>query len=449
MTLDQVRRDIRQNADRYIVRLQAACRQPSISTQDIGMAEMGQQVIDLMEEVGLNASLMSTPGYPVAFGARQGRSARRLLLYNHYDVQPPDPVEDWSAQPFAAEVRDGLLFARGVADNKGNLIARLCAIESTLRVMGELPITVLCLFEGEEEMGSPHLGHFVENNRDLLRADGCLWETASKDPQGRLEVTLGLKGILYVELTVRSARTDVHSSRAPILPNSAWRLVWALESLKGRDEVIRVPGFYRDVQPPSARQLELVQAWPFDEASEQQRLGIPNHLSGLTGMALKERLIFGPTCTICGLQSGYGGPGMKTVLPHVATAKVDFRLVPDQDPEAIFRDLRDYLDRMGFSDVEAVILNAHPAYWSSPDDPLVQAVIEAARHVYDQPPVLLPTLTGSGPIEVVCQTLGIPVAGTGVRHPESNPHAPNESIRVEDFIQGIEHAAAIFDAYAR
>ncbi len=448
MNLDAVRRDIRQHADPYVARLQAACRQPSISTQGTGMAEMADWVIATMEQVGFEARLLSTPGYPAAYGVRLGRSPRRLLLYNHYDVQPPEPMDEWMVDPFAAEVRDGTLYARGVADNKGNLVARLCAVESILRVAGELPLTVVCLFEGEEEMGSPHLGACVEAHRELLQADGCLWETASKDPHGRLEITLGLKGILYVELRVQTARTDVHSSRAAILPNPAWRLVWALQALKGRDETVRVPGFYRDVRPPSPRQRQLLAAWPFDEAAERERLDISSHLMGLTGEALKERLIFGPTCTICGIHSGYGGPGMKTVLPHTASAKVDFRLVPDQDPAAIFQDLRAYLDQEGFDDIELVNLNAHPAYWSSPDDPLVRAVVEAAEQVYDQPPVVLPTLTGSGPIEMVCQTLGIPVAGTGVRHPASNPHAPNESVRVEDYLQGIEHAAAIFARYA-
>ncbi len=266
------------------------------------------------------------------------------MFYNHYDVQPPEPLELWDSPPFAAEIRDGHLYARGVADNKGNLVARLAAVEAWLAVRGELPLNVVFVAEGEEEIGSPNLGPFAEENIPKLRPDGCIWEAGYKDTKDRLEITLGAKGILAVDLRVRTLGRDLHSANAAVFRSPAWRLIWALDSLKGPDERILIPGFYDDVRPPDDRDRALLAAWDFDEAGQLAEFGADQYVLGLSGEALKEKYLFQPTCNVCGFHTGYGGPGVKTVLPAEALAKLDFRLVPDQDPWDILEKLRAHLD---------------------------------------------------------------------------------------------------------
>jgi acetylornithine deacetylase/succinyl-diaminopimelate desuccinylase-like protein len=211
--------------------LQRFCRQPSISAQGQGMREMAQLVAESLHELGAETSLASTQGFPVVVGHLAGESTRRLAIYDHYDVQPPEPLEAWSVPPFEAAIREGRLYARGVADNKGNLVARLWAVRAWREVHGALPCGVTFLVEGEEEIGSPSLGDFARTHQDLLQADACLWEAGARNEQGSITITAGLKGLLSVELRVQSVAYDLHSSNAPLAPNAAWRLVEALGSL--------------------------------------------------------------------------------------------------------------------------------------------------------------------------------------------------------------------------
>jgi acetylornithine deacetylase/succinyl-diaminopimelate desuccinylase-like protein len=432
-----------------ITRLQTFCRQPSVAAQGQGMAEMAELVRRTLAEAGAQAEVVPTAGYPVVVGRFAGRGGKTLMVYNHYDVQPPEPLELWDSPPFAAEIREGRLYARGVADNKGNLVARLAAVEAWLAVRGELPLNVLFVVEGEEEIGSPNLGCFAEENRDKLQADGCIWESGYKDTKERLRVLLGVKGILAVELRVRGPNRDLHSANAAIVEAPAWRLLWALNSLKGPDERIRIPGFYDDVRPPDERDRAMLVAWDFDEAGERAEVGIERFVLGLTGEALKEKLLFQPTCNICGFHSGYGGPGVKTVLPAEASAKLDFRLVPDQDPHDLLRKLRAHLDAGGFADVEIHAEGPEFPARTDPDDPLVEAVIASARRAYGTEPVVQPLMAATGPMYELCQRWGLPSAGAGIGWVGSRGHSPNENVRLEDLRQGIKHIALIMDEYAK
>ena len=431
-----------------VARLQAFCRQPSIAAQGEGMAEMAELVRSTLEQAGADAEMVTTEGYPVVLGRFAGKGPRTLMFYNHYDVQPPDPLELWKSPPFAAEVRDGHLYARGVADNKGNLVARLAAVEAWLSVRGELPLNILFVVEGEEEIGSTNLGTFAEEHREKLRADGCIWETGYKDTKGRLEIMLGAKGILAVDLQVEALGRDLHSANAAIAESATWRLIWALNSLKGPDERICIPGFYDDVRPPDSRDRAMLAEWDYDEAGELAEFGAEGFVLGLRGEALKERLLFQPTCNVCGFHAGYGGPGIKTVLPARAAAKLDFRLVPDQDPYDILEKLRAHLDAEGFQDVEIVVEGPeHPAR-TDPDDPLVDAVVRAARRVYQGEPVVKPLMAGTGPMYELCQRWGLPAVGAGVGYASSRSHSPNENIRLEDLRQGIKHIALLMEEYS-
>jgi acetylornithine deacetylase/succinyl-diaminopimelate desuccinylase-like protein len=330
------------------------------------------------------------------------------------------------------------------------LVARLQAVEAYQATVGPLPLKLKFVFEGEEEVGSPHLADFVRQNRQLFAgADGCLWEGARKDMAGRPELYLGLKGILYVELRCKGASGDMHSSWAPLVPNPAWRLVWALSTMKDEDDRITIDGLMDYVAQPTSGELDLIEKIPFEGEKIRKDLEISEFLGGASGAQAVRQLLYSPTCTICGIVGGYTGPGSKTVLPSQVTVKLDFRLVPNLDPDLVLRLLREHLDRRGFEDVEVVLLSGeHPA--KSPlDAPVAKAAIEAARIVYGQDPVIYPTMAGSGPMYLLSTALGIPaVSGSGVGHARSRIHAPNENIRVEDYFQCVKFTGEFFRIFA-
>ncbi len=444
--MDDILKVVEERKQVYLDWLTRLCRQPSIAAQNVGMAETAALVEELLHEVGATTRQVPTEGFPVVYG-EVGDGERTLAFYNHYDVQPPEPLEEWASDPFTPEVRDGFLYARGVADNKGNIVARVAAVDAYQRARGRLPERVKFIIEGEEEIGSPHLGAFAEAHQDLVQADACIWEAGYTDPQGRPEVYLGVKGILYVELTARKANVDLHSMWATIVPNAAWHLLRALQTLKDANEHIRIAGFYDRVQEPAASDLEALQRMPFDEEGHRSRLGLDAFNNGLTGLPLLRQHIFQPTCNICGIWSGYTGAGLKTVLPHEAKAKLDFRLVPDQDPEELFDLLVKHLEREGFGDVEVKLLAAeHPARTPT-DHPFARLVVEIAQQVYGREPVVYPIVPGTGPMYVLCQRFGIPAVSIGVGHADSRTHAPNENIRLEDFYRGIAQLVAILDRF--
>ncbi len=445
--MDDILAYVDHHLDRTITRLQSFCRQPSIAAQGVGMAEMAGLVLQALEEAGAEVESVPTGGYPVVLGRFSGRRSQTLMFYNHYDVQPPEPLELWESPPFVAEIRDGHLYARGAADNKGNLVARLAAVEAWLAVRRALPCHVLFVVEGEEEIGSPHLGRFAEENQEKLQVDGCIWEAGYKDTRGRLEISLGAKGILAVELRARSLGRDLHSASAAVAESAVWRLVWALSSLKGPDERIRIPGFYDDVRLPDERDRAMLAAWDYDEKGQLAEFGADRFVLGLTGEALKDKLLFQPTCNICGFHAGYGGPGIKTVLPAAASVKLDFRLVPEQDPHDILRKLRAHLDAEGFGDVEIVLEGPEFPARTDPDDPLVEAVVEAARRAYGVEPVVKPLMAGTGPMYELCQRWEVPAVGAGIGWSGSRGHSPNENVRLEDLREGIKHIALILEEF--
>ena len=433
----------------FVERLQWLCRQPSIAAQQVGLQETARMVADLMARVGIRSRLYDTAGAPVVVG-EVGEGPRTLLIYNHYDVQPPDPLEEWESPPFAAEIRDGRLYARGAADNKGNLVARLCAVEAWLATRGRLPLRVRFVVEGEEEVSSAHLHEFVRRHPELLQADGCLWEAGGKDLQENLGIYMGAKGILYIELEARGANRDLHSSQATIVPNPAWRLVWALATFKDRHENVLIEGFYDDVVDPTPEEMEHLRrlAALRDDEVRRRDLGIDQFLLGVTGLQLVKRNLYQPTCTICGLSAGYAGPGGKTVLPHRAIAKVEFRLVPNQSPDDILEKVTRHLAQQGFADIQVRMLGGERPARTPVDSPLARAVMETAREVYGKDPVVSPLMAATGPMHELAAQFGTPTVGAGCGYAHSNIHAPNENIRLDDFIQHIKHVALLFERFA-
>jgi acetylornithine deacetylase/succinyl-diaminopimelate desuccinylase-like protein len=430
--------------------LKTLCAQPSIAAQNVGMRRCADLVAELLSARGFEVSILPTKGQPVVYAERDGTSDRTLLFYNHYDVQPPEPFELWQSPPFEPVVRDGKLFARGVSDDKGHIVCRLAALDAILSEVDELPCRIKFLIEGEEEMGSPNLPEFVAGNKELLAADACIWEFGGVDYQGRSVQSAGLRGICYVELVARTATLDSHSGLGGgIFPNAAWRLTWALGTLKAQNERIQISGFYDKVIPPTARDLELLGLLPEVADSYKQDYGLKGFIKGLSGgLELHREEVFTPTCTICGLTSGYQGPGTKTVLPAEARAKVDFRLVPDQDPHEIFDLLKTHLARQGFDDIEVQWLGGEPPGRTDPDDPFLQMVVESARPVYGKPQIIEPIAGGSGPVHAFIQHLGVPVATAGVSYPGAQVHAPNENVVIDNFVNGVKHTARIVMTFA-
>ena len=427
--------------------LQAICRQPSIAAQGVGMEETAQMVGDLMAAAGLAPELVPTPGFPVVYGELDLGKPRTLLFYNHYDVQPPEPLDEWTHPPFGAEIHDGKLYARGVSDNKGNLVARLQAIRLLRAAAGDLPVNVKFIAEGEEEIGSLHLGDFIRQNRDRLAADGAIWESGYRNAAGQPGMYFGMKGMLYVELTARGANRDLHSAGGAVIENPAWRLIWALNSLKGPDEQVTLPGFYDDVVPPTPKDLEWLERIPGDEGARLANLGLDQYLLGLSGLPLRVKSLFGPTCTICGLTAGYQGEGMKTVLPKEASAKVDFRLVPQQDSAKVLASLQQHLAAHGFGDIEITVRSSHRAGRTPLDAAIVDVLVETAREVYGAEPALAPLQAGSGPFHWISDELGIPTGSIGVGWYGANNHAPDESIRMEDYFLNFKHVMLVMDRF--
>ncbi len=434
-----------------IAELSWFCSQPSIAAQNLGMEKSAGMVANMLIKRGFKTQIMATGGPPIVVAERVGkRNDRTILFYNHYDVQPPEPLELWDSPPFEPTLRHGKLYARGVNDDKGHLVSRLFAIDALLNMDGELPCNVKFIVEGEEEIGSVHLSDFIVQHQTLLTADACIWEFGGVDHREIPMQFLGMRGICYVELSIQTAKIDVHSGLGgTIFPNAAWRLVWALNSLKDSEEHIRIPGFYDSIEPPSERDKKLFTALPDLAEEYKTRFGITKFLNDLTGgvdLAMTE--VFEPACTICGLTSGYQGAGSKTILPALASAKVDFRLALGQTIPQVLAQLRAHLDAEGFSDIEISFLGGGPAARTDPDDPFVQLVIKAASEIYDAPMEIVPLVGGSGPSYPFIHILKLPVASAGVAHPGANVHAPNENMRLDLYLKGAKHITRILKSFS-
>jgi acetylornithine deacetylase/succinyl-diaminopimelate desuccinylase-like protein len=430
--------------------LERLCRQPSVAAQGWGIAEMADLVESLLGEAGFATRRLTAAGAPpLIYGELRGSSPYTLLLYDHYDVQPPEPLELWQSPPFEPTVRDERLYARGAADDKGEIAARLAAIHALRAAYGAQPITLRWIVEGEEEISSPHFEAIIAPHAALLQADGCLWEGTGFEPDGRPMLVLGTKGLLYVQLDVQGTGKDAHSGAAPILPSAAWRLVQALATLRDANGRILIDGFYDAVRPPLPEELAALADQPDTDAELREAFQVDQFVDGLTGVALRQRRAFTPTCNIAGLLSGYTGAGSKTVLPAHAMAKIDFRLVPDQDPQDILARLRAHLASRGYGDVQVTALGTAEPVVTPIADPFAQRVAAIAAAFAGKPPSVAPLIGGTLPLlGALRRHVGVP----GLSAPgdpvywASGGHSPNEHIRLADLERAVRFNCHLFQA---
>ena len=446
---EAARRDVYARIDRrfdeFVEELRAYTRVPTISARREAEAEGADFTRALLGRHGVEARLMDVPeGPPMVVGEVAGApNAATLILYNHYDVQPVDPIAEWRRAPFDPVVEDGKLFARGVADTKGNTVAQAFAQAAVREVVGTVPVSLRFMVEGEEEVGSPHLAAFARQHPALFRGAGATIEGAGHTPEGVPEVYMGSKGILYVELRVRTAAVDQHSSLAASLPNPAWRLLEALRVIRDSRGRVLIPGFYDGVPRPTREALGLLRRNPFDPRAWQKAYGVTEVFGGKTRLGRLVAYCYSPTCNIDGIVSGYTGPGSKTINPAHAAVKLDFRLVPGQRPLRILTALKAHLRRKGFADVEVIQHSTFEPGASPVSSPIGQALLAACQDVYGRPPAVFPWMGGSSSTWFYTSR-GTPAAlPPGVGYSGSLIHAPNEHIRLEDARRAIKAFAAL------
>lgn len=421
--------------DGLVSELQALIRQPSVSAKKTGLVECANLVASMLQISGINSEVLylddkSVP--PIVYGEVRSKANpnKTLMFYNHYDVQPEDPVELWNDDPFSGKIEGNKIFGRGSADDKGELITRIKAVEYCLKAAGDVPCNVKFMVEGEEEIGSVHVEQYLEKYKDKLTCDGVIWEFGYVDAEERPVISLGMKGLLYVELLATGAVRDAHSSLAVLIENPAWRLVQVLATMRDSKARVRIKDWYKEVRPFTKQELATIAKEPFDVQEFKKEYGVKKFVNNATGIEVKKALVGMPTCNIAGFDSGYIGEGAKTVLPSKARVKLDFRLVPDMDPEKLFTRLKKHLKDRGFSDVEVKFIHAEAAARTPLSDPFVRIVQEAARESFGSS-VLSVSAAGTGPMYSFVKVLNAPCISVGSTYLFARIHSPNEFARMD------------------
>ncbi len=428
---------------------------PSVSANPAHTADMtaaAQWAAFYLRGAGLQTTEVKTAGHPCILATTPDglcpANAPHILFYGHYDVQPPEPLELWTSPPFSPAVRDDKIFARGASDDKGQVFCHLAALTAWKQIGYELPVRLTVLLEGEEEIGSPSLRAVIQDNRDLLASARVLViSDSSQFARGVPAITTALRGLVYYQIVVTGANTDLHSGvYGGAVANPANALCEMLGQLHDAHRRVTIPGFYDDVQLPEPELRAAWKALPFDEAQLTRELAVPE-LTGEAGFSTLERRCCRPTLDINGLTSGYQGTGAKTVLPGTASAKVSMRLVPNQDPAKICAAFEKHIRHITPAGVtvKLELLSASRAAVTPTDSPAIAAAVEACELGMGKKPVFM---REGGSIPVVTwfkEMLGIDTVLLGFGLPDDNLHAPNEKLDVDCFYGGIRTAAALYD----
>ena len=442
---DDVYKHIDANIQGHVSELQRWVRQPSVSAQNRGIADMAKLLADDLRTLGFKeVAIVPTSGHPGVFGFYDAGMPRTLLVYMMYDVQPEET--GWLVPAFDGTLKDTelgrVLMARGATNQKGPERAFLNTLDSIIKVQGKLPVNLLVVAEGEEELGSPNYPEVIEKYEARLRkADGAFFPLNAQDPTGAVSLPLGVKGMLSIELETSGGvrggptRAEIHSSLKAIVDAPAWRLTQALASLVSTDgNTILVPGYYDQIRQPSPEEERLVNGVARGSSSEREEamrkgIGVDRFIDGASGRDLFARWLFTTTMNINGIWAGYTGEGMKTILPHVARARIDSRLVPNQTPDQQLDLVRKHLAAKGFSDVRVTKLGGYVPAQTSVETPIVRAAI-GVFNKYGVTPTVMPRLAGSAPYYIFTDRLKLPMVMGGMGH-GSGAHAPNEYIVIE------------------
>ncbi|HLQ15686.1 MAG TPA: M20/M25/M40 family metallo-hydrolase [Candidatus Eisenbacteria bacterium] len=439
---------IEKNSQRFVDELKELCSFPSISNHGRDAVEPAREwIADRLSRFTDRVETLDAGGMPALYAEVPGAGRRKLLLYQHYDVQPVDPIDLWTSPPFEPLEKDGRITARGVADDKSDVMARIHALE-TLKGLGPLPVTLRFLVEGEEEIGSKTFEKIAHDHASKLSADGCLWESATSfDDAGRPTIQFGCRGLLYVQLRVKMLDFDQHSGYASIYPSAAMYMVGALASLRDQEMNIRIDGFYDKVVKPTDADRRMMAKIDPEVGRRKKLVGFERLVRDPKPGEVMEQMLFTPTCNIAGVTTGYQGTGSKTVLPAEATAKLDFRLIPNQDPADVLSQLREHLDSHGFEKVEIVWSDGEKPARSDPDSAIGKTVIDCVRELHGEP-VLWPFMHATGPMHPVVADLGIPtVLPVGVGRPGDRVHAPNENIYSADYINTVRLMCRVWERF--
>ena len=448
---------LEQTREQGLKELEDFLRIPSISSQPEHADDVRRAAGHLAEQyerIGMeNAEVIQTEGHPVVYADwLKAPGKPTVLLYGHYDVQPVDPLDLWKSPPFEPIQQDGQLLGRGASDDKGQIALHWQAIQAWLNTTGELPLNLKVIAEGEEEIASPHFEAFVEANAERLRTTYCVVSDTSMVAKGFPAITYALRGLVYFELRVEAATTDMHSGLlGGMAPNPAQALAEILVRLKEPAGHVLVPGFYDGVRPLSEEERRQFARVPFDEAALKKTYGL-TALHGEPGFTPTERNWARPTLEVNGIWGGYQGPGAKTIIPAWAAAKISCRLVPDQDPKAVAQALREYIDEVAPKTVRVSVaeLSGHGDPWITPiDHPLIQAAGRALSRVYGREPALIRSGGSIGAVEVMARRLRAPCLLVGFVLPDSLAHAPNERLDLDSFHLGKKAALHLWEEIAK
>jgi len=422
------------NLNNLISDLQILIRQPSVSAKNEGIEECAKLVKKLLKKSGLKSEILRLKKgvAPIVYGEIKSKKnpTKTLMFYNHYDVQPAEPFDLWDDPPFSGIRKGNKIFGRGATDDKGELITRIKAVEACLKTTGDVPCNIKFVIEGEEETGSAHIEEYLKKYKKKFSCDGVIWEFGYIDTKNRPIIGLGMKGLLFVELSIKESIIDAHSSLAVLIKNPAWRLIEAINTLRNSNGKILIKDWYKEVTPFSKKDLELIRKEPFDEYVFKKEFGIKSFVGDKKGMDAKKALVGGTTCNIAGFISGYTGDGAKTVLPGKALVKIDFRLVPKMDPKKQVMRLKKHLKSKGFGDVKIKVFHGEAAARTSSSEPFVIQVKAAADKSFGKS-ILNVSNAGTGPMYPFVDILMAPCISIGSTYMFSRIHSPNEFARVD------------------
>jgi acetylornithine deacetylase/succinyl-diaminopimelate desuccinylase-like protein len=432
--------------------LQTLIRQPSVSAKNEGIEACAKLVSKILKKAGIKSEILRLRKgvAPLVFAEVKSKQNPRktLLFYNHYDVQPVEPIDLWDDAPFSGKIKGNKIFGRGASDDKGELITRIKAVESFLKTKGDVPCTIKFVIEGEEETGSAHIDNYLRKFQKKFSCDGVIWEFGYVDSKNRPIVGLGMKGLLFVELIAKESIRDAHSSLAVLIKNPAWKLVEAVKTLRDTNGKILIKDWYKEVKPLTKNDLKIIKREPFDDSDFKKEFGIKSFVGNKKGLEAKKALVAGPTCNIAGFVSGYTGEGAKTVLPGDALVKIDFRLVPEMDPKKQVQRLKKHLKAKGFGDLKVKIYHGEAAARTSPSHPFVNQVKQAADESYGKS-IINVSNAGTGPMHSFVKILGAPCISIGSTYMFARIHSPNEFARIDLLNKTTKCVCLIMDNFGK